>query len=66
MILLQWLTTIAATFRDEILTLSYLLLSLASTFHILQHKRDSKAAIAWMGLAFLYLVFFCSRVWKER
>ena len=53
MILLQWLTNFAATFRDEIFTIAYLLLSLASTFHILAHKRDTKAAIAWMGLAWL-------------
>ncbi|MEM1112159.1 MAG: cardiolipin synthase [Pseudomonadota bacterium] len=51
--LLQALATFTATFREEILAILYLLLSLTCTAHILTHKRDTKAAIGWMGLAWL-------------
>ncbi len=50
---LQWLTAFFTAHIEEIVTLSYLVLSVACTVHILLNKRDTKAAIGWIGLAWL-------------
>ncbi len=51
--LLGDIATLISEYRDGILTVCYVLLSTATTVHIIIHKRDTKAATGWIGLAWL-------------
>ncbi len=70
---LQILIDLVAQYQEAILTVCYLLLSLATTFHAVIFKRDTRAAIGWIGLAWLspfigsavYFLFGVNRIQRR-